>query len=486
MIINRYIVRNILLGTLGAALVLLSLALFSIFVGELDNLGTGDYGLLQVIQFIALRAPGKLVEFLPLAVLLGSILSLGALASNSEIIAMQASGLSLARLMGAVMQAALLIVVLSFLLAQWLVPLSETSARQLKYSKQTQTTALRANQGLWIKDDTRVLQIASLLPNGIARDIEIFQFDANGKLYSITHAESAIPKGNGWELHQVEQSIIGDDFVRAQNYDQLIYEGNLSNELLDVLLREPRQMSIFELNSYIGFLQENQLSVNVERLLFWQNVFAPLTIVVMCLMALPFVLGAQRQANSGQRLLMGILLGLAFVVVKKLLIQLGVWFEFNALLVALSPNLVFLGLAFYYAQALGSSLKWISVSSVLVYIAFFAISLGPIAWLIISEIYPLKIRGLGMSIATFSNWLFNFIVAKTFLTLTHALTIPGTEIKDVHGALGPNPAGAFWVFAFIGILGVLFTYFYLPETKGHTLEEIEEHWVKGGKPRGLK
>ena len=345
MIINRYIVRNIQLGTLGAALVLLSLALFSIFVGEMDNMGTGDYGLLQVIQFVALRAPGKLVEFLPLAVLLGSILSLGALASNSEIIAMQASGLSLARLMGAVMQAALMIAVLGFLLAQWLVPLSETSARQLKYSKQTQTTALRANQGLWIKDDSRILRIASLLPNGIARDIEIFQLDEGGKLYSITHAESAIPLGNGWELHQVEQSIIGDNFTRSQKFDELIYEGNLSHKLLDVLLIEPRRMSIFELHSYISFLEENKLNAKVEQLLFWQNLFAPLTIMVMCLMALPFVLGAQRQANSGQRLLMGILLGLAFVVVKKLLTQMGVWFEFNAFLVALSPNLVFFGLA---------------------------------------------------------------------------------------------------------------------------------------------
>ena len=347
MIINRYIVRHIQLGTLGAALVLLSLALFSVFVGELDNLGTGDYGLLQVIQFVALRAPGKLVEFLPLAVLLGSMLSLGALAGNSEIIAMQASGLSLARLMGSVIQAALILAALSFLLADWVVPLSETSARQLKYSKQTQTTALRANQGLWIKDDSRILQIGSLLPNGIARNIEIFQLDAQGKLISITHAESAIPIGNGWELHRVEQTIIGSRTTRSQKFDRLIYEGNLSHKLLDVLLIEPRQMSSIDLYAYITFLEENKLNAKVEQLLFWQKLFAPLTIVVMCLMALPFVLGAQRQANSGQRLLMGILLGLVFVVVKKLLTQLGVWFDINAFIVALSPNLVFLGLALF-------------------------------------------------------------------------------------------------------------------------------------------
>jgi len=148
--------------------------------------------------------------------------------------------------------------------------------------------------------------------------------------------------------------------------------------------------------------------------------------------------------------------------------------------------LTVLGIAFNQAEALGSSLKWISVGSVIVYIAFFAISLGPIAWLIISEIYPLKIRGIAMSIATFSNWLFNFIVAKTFLTLTKVLTIPGTEITGSSGVPESNPAGAFWLFALIGLGGIIFTYYYMPETKGHTLEEIEEHWVQGKAPRMLK
>jgi sugar porter (SP) family MFS transporter len=148
--------------------------------------------------------------------------------------------------------------------------------------------------------------------------------------------------------------------------------------------------------------------------------------------------------------------------------------------------LAILGIAFNRAEALGSSLKWISVGSIIIYIGFFAISLGPIAWLIMSEIYPLKIRGIAMSLATFSNWLFNFIVAKTFLTLTRVLTIPGTEITGADGTHSPNPAGAFWLFAFIGILGLVFTYFYMPETKGHTLEEIEEHWAKGNTARMLK
>ena len=85
MIVSRYIQRNIFLGTLGTLLLLVSLALFFTFVRELDDVGEGNYGMVEVFKFLALGIPGKIVEFMPLAILIGSMLSLGALASNSEL-----------------------------------------------------------------------------------------------------------------------------------------------------------------------------------------------------------------------------------------------------------------------------------------------------------------------------------------------------------------------------------------------------------------
>ncbi len=347
MIINRYIIRTIHLGTFIALLALVGLALFFVFVGQLDDLGEGNYDLLQIIIFVALSLPGKVVEFMPLAVLIGSMLSLGAMASNSEIIAMQASGVSLAKLISPVLQAAVILALLNFLLADWVVPDSETYARNLKNFAQEKTTALLVREGLWIKDESRVLHIGKLLPNGIARDIEIFQLDSQGKLLSVLKGERATPLEQGWELRQVAESIISGDKVETNTYDRLIYDGNLSLQLLEVLMIEPRQMSSNDLHAYLNFLDENKMDASVERVIFWQKLFAPLTILVMCLLAFPFVLGTQRQGNTGQRLLIGILLGLAFVVVDRLVIQLGTQLEINALIVAILPNLTFLGIAIY-------------------------------------------------------------------------------------------------------------------------------------------
>jgi len=347
MIINRYLVRTIHLGTFTVLLALAGLGVFFIFVGELDDVGKGAYDLLEVVKFVALSIPGRLVEFMPIAVLLGSILSLGSLASNSEIIAMRASGVSLAKMITSLLQAAVILALLSFLLAEWVVPASETSARAVKNLARGESSALFVKEGLWIKDETRVLHIDKLLPGGIARNIEIFKLDQQGSVESITRVGRAIPIEQGWELQQVERSIIGDNKVDTSSYDRLIYNGSLSPRLLEVLMIEPQRMSSADLYAYLNFLDDNKLDASAAQLIFWQKISSPLAIIVMCLLAFPFVLGVQRQSNVGHRLLIGILLGLVFVVVNRLVTQLAVQLGFNAILVALLPSLIFLTVAIF-------------------------------------------------------------------------------------------------------------------------------------------
>jgi lipopolysaccharide export system permease protein len=346
-IIGRYIVRTIHLGTFVALLGLVSLGLFFEFMGELDDLGKGDYDLPQILKFIALSIPGQVVQFMPLAVLLGSIISLGALASNSEIIAMQASGVSLTKLICPVLVAALILAVFNFLLADLVVPDTETIALDARNMAQDRTSAISGQQSFWIKDESRVLHVGQLLPNGTAINIEIFRLDPLGGMSSVIRAVSAIPRGQGWELQQVEETRFVDDKTVTASYEQLVYGGNLSNQVLNVLMIEPRQMSSNKLYAYLKFLDQNNLDASAERLVFWQKLFAPLTIVIMSLLAVPFVLGAQRQSNTGMRLLIGILIGLSFIVLDRLLTQLGVQFQINALVTAMLPNLALLCAAIY-------------------------------------------------------------------------------------------------------------------------------------------
>ncbi|MCG8306084.1 MAG: sugar porter family MFS transporter [Cytophagales bacterium] len=155
-------------------------------------------------------------------------------------------------------------------------------------------------------------------------------------------------------------------------------------------------------------------------------------------------------------------------------------------------SLAALGMFFFMKDSLGENLRFVIVGTVLIYIVFFAISLGPLGWLIISEIFPLKIRGVGMSVGALSNWFFNGIVAFTFLKLAWLFTGDGMEItktviKDGKEVIerDPNPAGAFLLYACIAVIGIIWGLKYIPETKGIELEKIEEHWRQGKAPNEL-
>ena len=137
-------------------------------------------------------------------------------------------------------------------------------------------------------------------------------------------------------------------------------------------------------------------------------------------------------------------------------------------LAGMAVSLFVLGLAFSLPQFAGG-LGWIAVGSLMAYVGSFAVGLGPVFWLILSEIYPLSIRGRAMSIGTIANWSANLIVALSFLTLTQVLGKPAT----------------FWLYGLVTIGAWLFALFLVPETKGKTLEQIEAHFRAGKHPRAL-
>lgn len=133
------------------------------------------------------------------------------------------------------------------------------------------------------------------------------------------------------------------------------------------------------------------------------------------------------------------------------------------------PSLIILGLCFHFKEYLGASLPYFAVISIVCYIIFIAISLAPLGWLLISEIFPLNVRGVGMSIGSLAHWAFNAVIAFTFLKLINGIGIAGT----------------FWLYGLICIAGAVWGYYYIPETKGKSLEDIEKHWKQNGTPRSL-
>jgi len=135
----------------------------------------------------------------------------------------------------------------------------------------------------------------------------------------------------------------------------------------------------------------------------------------------------------------------------------------------MAVTLTVLGLAFRLSIN-GGALAWVAVICLMAYVASFAISLGPIFWLLISEIYPLKIRGLAQGTAATFNWGSNLVVSLLFLPLLELL----------------GPSWTYWLYALLTIGAFLFAFFLVPETKERTLEEIERSLKRGGGLEGQR
>ena len=131
-------------------------------------------------------------------------------------------------------------------------------------------------------------------------------------------------------------------------------------------------------------------------------------------------------------------------------------------LVGMCVSLVFLSLAFQW-DIHASYVRWIAVLSTFIYVMSFAFSLGAMLWLLVSEIFPLDVRGAAMGVAVFSCWFWNFVVSSTFLSLLNAF----------------GPSNTFMVYAIMCVFSFVFCYYKVPETKGITLEKIEENIRKG-------
>jgi lipopolysaccharide export system permease protein len=342
MILLRYLARNMYKGSAMVLFILISLSLFYSMVRELDNIGEGTYGVFQMLQFLLMNVPAIMVDFMPLAVLLGSILSLGSLASGSEIIAMQSSGVSVKKLLISVTLAASMVALFTVILANIVVPYSEPYAKEFRSAHRQSRISMTGRSGVWIKDENNIIHIQQLYPDGNARDIKIYHLDKQDKLTSTTIAAKATAGKQGWLLHKVKQTLLSGPRMQVQQQDEWLYKGQLSDQLLESMATDPRQMSITDLSHYIDFLTENSLSHKAESLFLWRKIYSPLGIIVMAVLAIPFVLGSQRQSNTGQRVLTGILLGLLYVVMNKLLIQIGEQANLVPFINAFLPTFIFM------------------------------------------------------------------------------------------------------------------------------------------------
>ena len=338
MVLDRYIGKSVLSGTLLASFVMLSIFAFVDFVNQLNYVGTGNYGALQAAIFVFMRLPQRMYELSPSILLLGGILSMGGLAANSELIVMRASGISAMRITRSVLQTGLLIAMLVALLGEFVVPDATRGAKTFRAELIEKKLIVGGMNDIWARDGNRYVNVKRILPDHQLRGVTVYELNEEHQLNRVTYASSAQYKDDRWELRGIKRSDISFDGVTTFEQQQLNMERLILLELFSVLELESKDMSAFELLTYSDYLRENKLDSDEYLLAFWIKVFTPLTCLAMLMIAMPLVFATTpRSGGVGQRIMIAILIGVIYFVVNRSINHLGLALDAPPLLSASLP-----------------------------------------------------------------------------------------------------------------------------------------------------
>lgn len=346
-ILSRYIASHILSSTFVVLLVLLGLYTFMDFVAELEDLGKGQYQLLDIVTYLALTMPKRIYELLPVVALLGSVIGLGNLASQSELVAMRAAGISIKDINKSVMIVAAILVLIAVVVGEVVRPLTEERARELQSVAQTGTVGTRSEHGFWTRDGNHFNHIERINSDGTFTNIAIYEFDAVNRLRALTKASSAKYEEDVWILNDVVQSTIDENGVKVSSTTHARWKSQLNPGMLNVVVVPPEFLAVWNLLDYISFLKTNHQSVAQYELAFWSKVMMPLSTAVMVLLAVPFIFGPLRSSPIGGRILAGVLIGLGFYLFNQSFQHIGLVFGVLPWLAAAFPTLLFAGLAWW-------------------------------------------------------------------------------------------------------------------------------------------
>ena len=200
--------------------VLLSLFTFFAFTDEVDKIGHGQYDTLEAVRYVLLTVPRLAYQLFPMVALLGSIIGLGLLASNSELTVMRAAGVSLGRIVWSVMKVGLLFVLLALVIGEGIAPSAERQAQALRSVAISDRLELGGRNGLWARDGNSFVNVREILPGERLGDIFIYELDDANRVTRVVHAESAAYQKGRWlfkegvsqGLDQLLHFLGADDF----------------------------------------------------------------------------------------------------------------------------------------------------------------------------------------------------------------------------------------------------------------------------------
>lgn len=368
--IRRLIYGEVLISIALVAMGFLALFFFFDLVDELQYLGKnmigeGAYQIRHALLYVTLLIPNHLYELLPISVLIGSIFVMARLAQSSEYTILRTSGLGPWRALKLLLGLGVFFVALSFLVGDYIAPVSERAAQLLKARYQNKITV--GQTGAWLKEKQNpsnfVVNVKELSPDNEMRGVQIYEFNSKGLIVSTTEAPVAVFLPDAaWLLRSAKRaefevsaganasgasdSLSGQQAtVKRTTTPDFRWPTEISPEMVSVALLKPERMATIDLFNYIRHLQANDQSAQRYEIEFWKKVFYPLSCLVMVMLALPFAYLHFRSGGIAGYVFGGVMIGISFFLLNNVFGYIGNLRNWQPWLAAATPGLIYMAIS---------------------------------------------------------------------------------------------------------------------------------------------
>ncbi|MEM5311959.1 LPS export ABC transporter permease LptG [Paraburkholderia sp. JHI869] len=377
-IYEKYFARQVYLTFIFILFAFSGLFFFFDLINELNSVGHGNYKFQYAVLRVALQAPSRLYEIIPVAALIAAIYVFAQMAANSEYTIFRVSGLATNQALRSLLKIGVPLVLLTYLIGEVVGPYTDQLSERVRLEALGSAVSSNFESGVWVKDTltaradgeqvTRFVNVGELLPDATITNVRIYEFDSKFQLTNVRLAKRGTfqPPGH-WLLKDVtDTELISVPPPQNQPVDSLnpvyraqqtsVPEYSLRSELtpniLSVLLVSPDRMSMFNLFRYIQHLTENHQDAQRYQIAFWRKLLYPFAVFVMLVLSLPFAYLHTRAGVVGMKVFGGIMLGMSFQLVNTLFSHVGTLNTWPAPLTAATPGLIYLAVGLI-------GLKWV-------------------------------------------------------------------------------------------------------------------------------
>jgi lipopolysaccharide export system permease protein len=263
---------------------------------------------------------------------------------------MRASGVSTGRIVGAVMKPVLVLVLAALVLGEYVVPKTEQIAQSRRALVHSGGEALQSRYGVWHREGDSFIHINAVQPDGVIFGVTRYRLNGERDLASASYARRGDFVNNAWQLEDIRETRFLGDHTEVLERPSEVWKSGLTPTLLSVIVVDPVDLSITGLSEFSAYLSEQGLSSVDYQLAFWGKLLQPLAILALVLIGISFIFGPLRSVTVGQRLIVGILVGLTFKFAQDLMGPASSVYGFAPWLAVLAPILVCLALGGWMLQ----------------------------------------------------------------------------------------------------------------------------------------